>query len=261
MQKHAKQKRPHDLFERVKEAQATQQELRQYFLEPRISIEQIVSGALLLTRLSPSTNQMAEAYVVYLSGVMREKLQPKFFEKETQLMLEVADELMTDLGKLVGAEFIQKMAGDLNVSKSAELPISVWWQGTEDLRRVFRNRLIELKLEPTKALKRIEAEKQGLLEWLFILPLSINVNRYVWFTVEGLIGLTLSKLAEEIEYEDGLWDRLAECIRLNCSAFFLRRQGMGPPQKYCSEECRTIQHNKDSAERKRRSRAAARKRK
>lgn len=257
---------------KAKQAHEIQKELQQFFKVPALTGEEIVKYALLLTSRCPTDFQMAEAMTVYaIGGVFRSALGSDYLPYTASVLRKKAldeyitrlkrnETLLEEFGHLYSdLEAFEAAHGQLNKKDL----VTNWWHEVGNLRKQFRQRLGDLKLEPTKALKKIEAEEESLNEEVFKFPDGISSIRLIWLSEETLCKLALSKIAEKVEYEDELWDRLAQCIRPDCEAFFLRdprkdRQA-GPPRKYCNPECMRIVNNRDSAVRKARSRAARKK--
>lgn len=228
------------LLQKAKQAHTLHKQLSVHFSYSPLTEEKIATNGLVLTRISPNTEEMIAAMLIYrFANVIRSALDSKYiyYGVKTELIQEVLTSLKAGID-----------------------PLIEWWADTEALRNDFRARLTELKLKPGAAVKRLEAqERTDPLKDILILPVTVNTSHYVWLTDEALCNLTLSKIAYDRK-AGGLWERLSVCARSDCRVFFIRKQLKGtpggPPQRYCDPECMKIVNQRDATERKRRSRAA-----
>ena len=171
------------------------------------SPEVVVEKALFLTKVEPTDEEMAKAFI---SVAVHELITSDFSNWDIE-------------GIARKSEFLKN-----------------WWAKAESDRQKFRGRLEDLIANPENATdKHLGSDQLVLRRDLLLIPWRDNRNtvrhRYFPMTIEAAYIHALTLLQEDN------FNRLNRVIRCpGCGAYFLRKVSPygGAPQKHCSTKCR-----------------------
>lgn len=199
---------PAELLEQVHESITLINRI--YAKVPTLTPEDVIERGLLLAKMEPSDQEIAEAFIYVRMRELRSG----------------------DLKKWS----VEGIAQRTNVIRD-------WWVSIKSDRRKFRDRIDELVKDPDQARKMHQhADRRVVQENVLVVPWNDEHGdtrvRHFPMNIESAWKYVLQNLYNEKKKR---WEHLRKCKWKPCSEYFWRKERKGStggrPREYCSPEC------------------------